>query len=295
MLLDPTLVGHETHPETATITEPAVREFANAISDQNAIYRSQAAAREYGFAAIPAPPTFVTRFRVPFEEAGLDVNRLQVLHVSQEYVYTRPLYAGDTVTVRHRIATIRQTARAGGTAIMTIEQLVDAPDGARIVTGSAKVIVSESGGGDGASASAPAKGRAPDPLGNEITRLSRFVTQAQIDAYAGASGDHNPIHVDAAAARAVGLDGTIAHGMLSMAFAGQQLTDWLVTQPQRGGWVQRLQVRFQAMVKPGDTVTSHAVLQTREGDRQRLGLWMDNERGEQVLSGLADVVLAPGV
>ena len=86
------------------------------------------------------------------------------------------------------------------------------------------------------------------------------MTQAQIDAYADVSGDHNPIHVNPEVARSVGLDGTIAHGMLSMAFAAQVLTDWLATRPDAGGWVLRLRVRFQAMVRPGDTLTCRGAL-----------------------------------
>jgi len=41
-------------------------------------------------------------------------------------------------------------------------------------------------------------------------------SSAQIDAYAEASGDHNPIHRDEEFARSVGLPGVIAHGMLQM-------------------------------------------------------------------------------
>jgi acyl dehydratase len=44
--------------------------------------------------------------------------------------------------------------------------------------------------------------------------------------YAAASGDDNPIHLDDEAARAVGLPGVVAHGMLTMALAGQALSDW---------------------------------------------------------------------
>ena len=43
--------------------------------------------------------------------------------------------------------------------------------------------------------------------------------------YADASGDHNPIHVDAAAARAVGLPGPILHGMWTLAQAANLVAD----------------------------------------------------------------------
>ena len=62
--------------------------------------------------------------------------------------------------------------------------------------------------------------------GDEMAPLSRTVTQAQIDAYASASGDHNPIHVDPEFARSVGLHGTIAHGMLDMAILGEAVGRW---------------------------------------------------------------------
>ena len=42
----------------------------------------------------------------------------------------------------------------------------------------------------------------------------------QIAAYAEASGDHNPIHLDDEFARSVGLPGVIVHGMLQMGIAG---------------------------------------------------------------------------
>jgi len=43
-----------------------------------------------------------------------------------------------------------------------------------------------------------------------------------------------------------------AHGMLSMAFVGQMLTDWMGL----GGELKRFQVRFSAIVWPGDVITS---------------------------------------
>jgi acyl dehydratase len=287
MLLDPALVGRETQTERGGVAADAVRQFADAIGDQNAIYRDAAAARAAGYASIPAPPTFVTRFRVPFEEAGLDVQHLQVLHGEQEYTYARPLYVGDALAVRHRIASVREVR--GTMAIMAIEQLCDSETGERIVTGKSTVIVRE--GTDVAGGSSAAGKAARIPQGEPIPSLEKRVTQGQIDAYADASGDHNPIHVNPEAARAVGLEGTIAHGMLSMAFIGQLLTDWLTTTPAAGGWLARLKVRFQGMVRPGDTVTCKGVLGQRAAGVQAVDVWIENQRGERVLTGDADLAL----
>jgi acyl dehydratase len=291
MPLDPSLVGHETQPETGTIGAEDIRAFADAIGDASAVYRDEAAALAGGYPRIPAPPTFITRFRVPFEAAGLDVRRTQVLHGEQKYAYERPLYADDTVTVRHRVASLRQL-RATGMAVMTTEQLCDSLEGERIATGKATVTVREAppeAVSTGA-ALAPPKAHQVAPDGEPMTTLTKHVTQEQINAYAQVSGDSNPIHVDPEAARAVGLDGTIAHGMLSMAFLGQLMTDWLASLAP-GGRLARLRVRFQAMVRPGDTLTCAGVLTAREGARQRCDLWIDNTRGERVVTGDADALL----
>ena len=296
MPLDPSLVGHETQVETGTIAAEDIRAFAEAVGDTNPIFRDPAAAQLSGFANIPALPTFVTRFRVSFAEAGLDPEHSQVLHGEQEYEYTRPLCVGDTLSVRHRVAAIRQTARAGGMAIMTIEQLGDTPEGERVVTGRSTVIVRDAPPDAGAaSAAASGSGAKARPAGGDaIPILSKIVTQEQINAYAEVSGDHNPIHINPEAARAVGLDGTIAHGMLSMAFAGQMLTDWVSAQSGDRGWVVRLRVRFQAMVRPGDTLMCHGVAGARENGRQHLDVWIDNQAGERILTGDADVALGEG-
>ncbi len=298
MPLDPALVGHETAPTTGTITADEIAAFADAIGDANPIYREPPAAQAAGYRAIPAPPTLVTRFRVAMPEAGLDPTRSQVLHGEQEYEYARPVIAGDTLAVRHRVASVRQSGR-GNMAIMTLEQLGDTPAGERVVTGRATVIVRDAAPDAGTGAAGEATGGssrakpAPVPHGEPIPTLTKTVTQPQIDAYALVSGDHNPIHTNPEVARSVGLDGTIAHGMLCMAFAGQLLTDWLAAQgtDAHGGFVSRLRVRFQGMVRPGDTLSVRGALGEREGERQRVHVWIDNQHGERVVTGDGDVTL----
>lgn len=64
-------------------------------------------------------------------------------------------------------------------------------------------------------------------LGFELPTLTLTVTRAQLVRYAGASGDHNPIHWNERTAVSVGLPNVIAHGMLTMALAGRIVTDWI--------------------------------------------------------------------
>jgi acyl dehydratase len=119
-------------------------------------------------------------------------------------------------------------------------------------------------------------------VGATIPELAVTITREQIRAYAGASGDHNPIHLDDAVATAVGLPGVIAHGMLDMGLLSRAITDWL-EDPSR---LRRLKVRFAAVVQPGDTVTCKGVVDAiDEGARTaQVSVWVENQRGEKVLS-----------
>ena len=114
------------------------------------------------------------------------------------------------------------------------------------------------------------------------------ITKLQLVKYAGASGDYNLIHTDDETARTVGLEGVIAHGMLSMAFLGEYLC-WLAG-PES---VRRLSVRFNEMVRPGDTLTCRARVKERitgnAGRRLQLEVWTENQRAERVTVGEAEV------
>ncbi|MFW0169703.1 MaoC family dehydratase [Rothia sp. P4278] len=63
--------------------------------------------------------------------------------------------------------------------------------------------------------------------GTEIGACQISVTRADLVAYAGASGDFNPIHWNERFANAVGLPGVIAHGMFTMGVAIQLVTNWV--------------------------------------------------------------------
>jgi acyl dehydratase len=109
-----------------------------------------------------------------------------------------------------------------------------------------------------------------------MSRREVTFTREQISAYADASGDRNPIHLDDDFARTVGLPGVIAHGMLQM---GLMAT---VAAEAAGGpdKLRRLYCRFAGMVVPGDTVTFTA----EPLAAGRLDLKAVNQTGEAVLT-----------
>jgi acyl dehydratase len=120
------------------------------------------------------------------------------------------------------------------------------------------------------------------------------IRQIQLTRYAGASGDFNPIHQDEAFARAAGMGGVFAHGMLSMGFVAQSVTDWLGV-----GTVRKISVRFAGLVRLGDVITCRGAVVARrpakDGHGQNLvdlELWAENEKGEKVVVGKATAALA---
>src|SRR3990167_9521089 len=75
------------------------------------------------------------------------------------------------------------------------------------------------------------------------------ISRTTLALFAGASGDHNPIHIDLDFARKSGMKDVFAHGMLSMAYLGRALAEWV---PQRR--ILRYGVRFAAITQLGDRV-----------------------------------------
>jgi acyl dehydratase len=108
--------------------------------------------------------------------------------------------------------------------------------------------------------------------------------------YCGASGDHNPIHVDIDFAKAAGFPDVFAHGMLVMACLGQSVTDAVPPSKLRA-----FATRFVAITRLGDRLTCEgtvAELFDENGERRaRLALTTRDDRGEVKLEGSAVIAL----
>jgi len=120
----------------------------------------------------------------------------------------------------------------------------------------------------------------------DVKPVVKRISQEQIARYAGAAGDHNPIHVDEAFARATPFGGTIAHGMLTLASIGEMMAAafgerWLAEG--------RLRVRFRAPARPGDEVTASAIAQSPRDRSWAYGVECNNQRGELLISGTAEL------
>jgi len=103
-------------------------------------------------------------------------------------------------------------------------------------------------------------------VGDEIpAMIFPPVSRHTLALYCGASGDHNPIHVDIDFAKSSGLDDVIAHGMLSAGYLGRMLTNWV---PQSA--IRNWKNRFTAMTLIGDSVTcSGKIVEKFEKDGEK--------------------------
>jgi acyl dehydratase len=124
-------------------------------------------------------------------------------------------------------------------------------------------------------------------VGQALPELTKpAISTRQLVQYAGASGDFNPIHYDEPFARAGGYPSVIAHGMLSMGFFGQLLSDWAGP-----GAVRRLSARFKAVTFPNDVITCAGEVTALHDDTVELKLTARNQDGKVTLEGSAILVV----
>jgi acyl dehydratase len=103
-------------------------------------------------------------------------------------------------------------------------------------------------------------------VGDELPVVKKPpLTRQMLALFAGASGDHNPVHIDIDAARAAGLPDVIGHGMLTMACLGQVLTGWVAQSA-----IRTYSARFVAPTHVGDALTcTGRVVAKSEGESER--------------------------
>ena len=116
--------------------------------------------------------------------------------------------------------------------------------------------------------------------------LSLTITEAHIVAYAGITGDVNPVHVDAEFAKQTMFGERIAHGMLVAGLISAVLGTQL---PGPNSIYLGQELRFTAPVKIGDTVTAVVTVTEKRDDKRiiKLQTTVSNQRGETVIDGSA--------
>ena len=128
-------------------------------------------------------------------------------------------------------------------------------------------------------------------IGDRIPSLiTKPISRSMLALYAGASGDHNPIHIDIDFAKKAGLSDVIAHGMLVMSFIGQAMTNIF---PQES--IKKFDTKFISMTNINDILTCEGKVIDLELEdslkRLFLNLLVIDESGDKKLSGSAIIEL----
>ncbi|MCR6475115.1 MaoC family dehydratase N-terminal domain-containing protein [Variovorax sp. LT1R20] len=110
-MIDKKWIGHELPASVLPIERTRLQFFAKAIGETDPVYTDAAAARDAGYADLPAPPTFLFAAELDSGASNQLLDDLQIplsklLHGEQSFSYHRPACVGDTVTVRSTISDI---------------------------------------------------------------------------------------------------------------------------------------------------------------------------------------------
>lgn len=138
-------IAGRTYPPTEPylVGREKVREFARAVLATDPLSLDPEAARAAGFADVVAPPTFAVVVQehtlaqlLGDEDAGIDFSR--VVHGDQRFSFTRPIVAGDELTARLTVTSVKSL---GGNSMVTAESDIVDSAGGHVVTATSTLVV----------------------------------------------------------------------------------------------------------------------------------------------------------
>ncbi len=227
-------VGFEFQPQSYKLDASTVSAYLEATRETNDIYRKEGL----------VPPMAVTAFAMAALGSAVTMPP-GTIHVSQELDFLKLVKVGDTITCFSKVS--RKQDR-GGLHLMNTDITVLNQNQEKVLTGRVGFILPDTG-----------KSRltymsikfdlSQLQIGQNLPEMKKHIVQEEINLYAKASRDFNPIHIDEEFARKTPLGGTIAHGMLILAYVSQMMTNSFGKEWLTGG---RLNVRFKAPARPGE-------------------------------------------
>jgi acyl dehydratase len=261
--------------------------MAEAIGDPNPLWVDPTAAQAQGFRDVIAPPTFVDTYN-PFyagEPYPFNPRLPYSFSASDEVFPIEPISPGDVLSVDTRLLDVVQKPRRDGDG-----SIVFATYEKRYTREADQVLVARwvwtGAYFDGkASALEPRLPEPVDPAWSALTPVTVEMTTTRFVRWAAAIGDYEPVHYDADYARgALGLDGVVGQGALSMAILGRVVTDWV--DPRE---IRRFRVRYVANSLPGQTLFGRGWVQGVHDGLATVRLDLVDSEGRLVTSGDAEL------
>jgi acyl dehydratase len=137
-----TTTGKKYEPATFEVDAERIRQYAEAVHEDNPVYHDPEAAKEAGFRDVVAPPMFAVVYSAPamgppiFETIGENLPRM--VHGGQEFVWGEPVCAGDTITTE---ATVKDVSEKDGKTFYVFESVSKNQEGQETVRASWTNIV----------------------------------------------------------------------------------------------------------------------------------------------------------
>ena len=216
-------------------TKP-VEDYLRAVGDELPIYSQTGL----------APPLYGTASALGLMFKSLNLPP-GAIHSLQEVNTLAPIALGQELRA---VSTVERPRERAGLRFITAACTLESASATSVMTAKSTVLVAEGN-------MAPIEREVRERPGNgadgysELPAVSRTITQERLTSYAAASGDDNPLHLDAEFAEGTRFGGIIAHGMLTLAFISEMMAaylgeSWLVSGS--------LRVRFKGAAYLGDQV-----------------------------------------
>ena len=282
MPLNKSCVGKEYPPIATEVTLDAIQKYARAYNDDNPAFFD--ANRPGG---IVAPPMFAVTvtwnaLMTAVMDPDVQADLLRLVHGEQDMEFANPIRPDDLINATAKIVSI-ETKASGET--MTVELTASNQNGQPVNRTLFSAFIR---GGRNRDVERTAERIAEPARGEPDFTVAQTIDNDQTYRYAEASGDRNPIHVDAGIAKMAGLPGIIVHGLCTMAFTSKVAIDKLCNgDPTR---LKRLRVRFSRPVLPGQTITTKVWADSENPGRKIFAFETYNPAGQPVIKGgLAEI------
>lgn len=138
-------IGKEYDPFTIKVDATRIAAFAEAIGENDPVYRDEASARAAGYSAIPAPLTFCFSLMMDAEQSFLvhqdmDIPVPKTVHGEQWFEYHAPMVAGDTITGQQRIADMFEK-KGGALQFIVTETRMDNQEGVHVCDLKTSIVI----------------------------------------------------------------------------------------------------------------------------------------------------------
>ena len=261
------------------VTHEWARRYLEAVGDDRPEYLEAGMAPPLGLTA-RALGTLLERLALP---PG-------AIHSAQELEVLAPVQWGEVISAT---ASIDGPKRRGGLEFITASYSLEDGSGRAVLKGKSTVLNIDPAAVSsvGRESSTPPTEEQTVPASGGLPAVTKVITQDRLRAYAQASGDSNPLHLDPDFAATTQFGSIIAHGMLTLAYVAQMMVaafgrSWLETGT--------IRARFKGAAYLGDEVETRGQVTKEEpissGRLVACSVGLRNRRsGQELISASATV------